>query len=153
MPTTLNPQGNGSASQPVIAPTSLNDAVVLVNGWVKVQDDRVCLIANELVVPDFSSAQPDRPLAVSLPTRQCTIDKVSALKQVLARHPGTSQVHLRLISGERITNLELDPALRVTPSPALMGDLKALLGPGVWAARSLVTRIDSARSALCVPIL
>jgi DNA polymerase-3 subunit alpha len=108
----------------------LDDAVVLVNGRVKVSDDRVCLIANELVVPDFSSAQANRPLAVSLPTRQCTVDKVSALKQVLARHPGTAQVHLRLISGERVTTLELDATLRVTPSPALMGDLKALLGPG-----------------------
>jgi len=77
-----------------------------------------------------SSAQANRPLAVSLPTRQCTIDKVTALKQVLARHPGTSQVRLRLISGERITTLELDASLRVTPSSALMGDLKALLGPG-----------------------
>ena len=28
-------------------------------------------------------------MAVSLPTRQCTMDKVTALKQVLARHPGT----------------------------------------------------------------
>ena len=108
----------------------LDDAVVLVNGRVKASDDRICLIANELVVPDFSNAQPDRPLAVSLPTRQCTSDKVSALKQVLARHPGTAHVHLRLISGERVTTLELDAALRVTPSPALMGDLKALLGPG-----------------------
>ena len=85
-----------------------DDAVVLVNAKVRVQDDRIALIANELVVPDFSSAQVDRPLAVSLPTRQCTIDKVTALKQVLAHHPGTSQVHLRLISGERITTLELD---------------------------------------------
>ena len=49
---------------------------------------------------------------------------------MLARHPGTSQVHLRLISGDRITTLELDQSLRVTPSSALMGDLKALLGPG-----------------------
>ena len=73
---------------------------------------------------------PDRPVAVSLPTRQCTLDKVTALKQVLARHPGTSKVHLRLISGDRITTLELDQKLRVTPSSALMGDLKALLGPG-----------------------
>jgi DNA polymerase-3 subunit alpha len=39
-------------------------------------------------------------------------------------------VHLRLISGERITTLELDASLRVTPSSALMGDLKELLGPG-----------------------
>src|SRR6478672_9054770 len=107
-----------------------DDAVVLVKAKVAARDDRIALIAHELVVPDFSSAQMDRPLAVSLPTRQCTVDKVTALKQVLARHPGTSQVHLRLISGERITTLELAASLRVTPSSALMGDLKALLGPG-----------------------
>ncbi|WP_409426206.1 DNA polymerase III subunit alpha [Mycobacterium sp. SMC-11] len=107
-----------------------DDAVVLVSAKVNIRDDRISLIANELVVPDFSANAPDRPLAVSLPTRQCTMDKVSALKQVLTRHPGTAQVQLRLISGERITVLELDPSLRVTPSSALMGDLKALLGPG-----------------------
>jgi len=107
-----------------------DDAVVLIGGKVNIRDDRVSLIANELVVPDFSNAQVDRPLSVSLPTRQCTIEKISALKQVLARHPGISQVHLRLISGERITTLELDQSLRVTTSSALMGDLKALLGPG-----------------------
>lgn len=108
----------------------VDDAVVLVNAKVAIRDDRISLIANELVVPDFSGNAADRPLAVSLPTRQCTIDKVTALKQVLTRHPGTAQVQLRLISGERTTVLELDPSLRVTPSSALMGDLKALLGPG-----------------------
>ena len=107
-----------------------DDAVVIVGGKVRIQDDRISLLVNDLVVPDFSNAQPNRPLAVSLPTRQCTLDKVTALKQVLARHPGTAQVHLRLISGDRITTLELDQSLRVTPSSALMGDLKALLGPG-----------------------
>jgi DNA polymerase-3 subunit alpha len=108
----------------------VDDAVVLVSARVKIQDDRICLIANDLTVPDFSKAIANRPLAVSLPTRQCTLDKVTALKQVLARHPGTAQVHLRLISGDRVTTLELDQSLRVTPSSALMGDLKALLGPG-----------------------
>ncbi|GAB7070771.1 DNA polymerase III subunit alpha [Mycobacterium hodleri] len=107
-----------------------DDTVVIVSGKVNSRDDRLSLIANDLVVPDFSSAQADRPVAVSLPTRQCTVEKVVALKQVLANHPGTSQVRLRLISGDRITTLELDQALRVTPSSALMGDLKALLGPG-----------------------
>ena len=107
-----------------------DDAVVLVGAKVAIRDDRISLIANDLVVPDFSSAQVNRPVAVTLPTRQCTVDKVTALKQVLARHPGTAQVHLRLISGERITTLELDASLRVTASSALMGDLKALLGPG-----------------------
>jgi DNA polymerase-3 subunit alpha len=107
-----------------------DDAVVLLKAKVAIRDDRTSLIVQDLVVPDFTNAQPDRPLSVSLPTRQCTMDKVSALKQVLTRHPGTSQVHLRLISGDRITTLELDQSLRVTPSSALMGDLKALLGPG-----------------------
>ena len=108
----------------------VDDAVVLVNAKVAVRDDRTVLIANDLVVPEFSNTQVNRPLAVSLPTRQCTPDTVNALKQVLARHPGTSQVHLRLVSGDRVTTLELDQSLRVTPSSALMGDLKALLGPG-----------------------
>ncbi|MUL63127.1 DNA polymerase III subunit alpha [Mycobacterium sp. CBMA 234] len=108
----------------------MDDAIVLVSGRARVEDERVSIFASDLVVPDFSNAQADRPLAVSLPTRQCTPEKVSALKQVLTHHPGTSQVHLRLISGDRITTLELDQTLRVTPSSALMGDLKALLGPG-----------------------
>jgi len=107
-----------------------DDAIVLISGKARVEDERVSIFASDLVVPDFSNAQVDRPLAVSLPTRQCTPDKVTALKAVLANHPGTSQVHLRLINGDRITTLELDQTLRVTPSSALMGDLKALLGPG-----------------------
>ena len=91
----------GQIAKSVIFRRKSDDAVVLVAGKVNIRDDRVSLIANELVVPDFSNAQVDRPLAVSLPTRQCTIEKVSALKQVLANHPGTSQVHLRLMSGDR----------------------------------------------------
>ncbi|MDG3012020.1 DNA polymerase III subunit alpha [Rhodococcus sp. D2-41] len=105
------------------------DAVVLVKARVAVRDDKVSLIANDLAVPDLSSIGVAAPVAVTMPTRLCTPDKVGALKQVLARHPGTSDVHLRLISGERITTLKLDDRLRVNPTSALMGDLKALLGP------------------------
>src|SRR5205807_8737903 len=35
----------------------VDDAVVLINAKVAIRDDRIALIANELVVPDFSSAQ------------------------------------------------------------------------------------------------
>src|SRR5208283_4730953 len=38
----------------------VDDAVVLVNAKVAVRDDRIALIANELLVPDFSSARVDR---------------------------------------------------------------------------------------------
>ena len=39
-------------------------------------------------------------------------------------------MHLNLVNGGRTTPLRLADALRVTNSSALMGDLKALLGPG-----------------------
>ncbi|MET4614443.1 DNA polymerase-3 subunit alpha, partial [Rhodococcus sp. PvR044] len=109
------------------------DAIVLVKARVSIRDDRMSLIGNDLAVPDLSAVGVAKPVAVSLPTRLCTEDKVGALKQVLTRHPGTSDVHLRLISGDRITTLKLDDSLRVEPSSALMGDLKALLGPGCLA--------------------
>jgi hypothetical protein len=54
---------------------------------------------------------------------------VERLKDVLATHPGMTEVHLRLQGADRTTVMRLDDGLRVTPSPALMGDLKALLGP------------------------
>jgi DNA polymerase-3 subunit alpha len=110
------------------------DSVVLVKARVSQRDDRgPSLIVNDLAVPDLSAIGVAKPLAVSLPTRLCTADKVGALKKVLASHPGSSDVHLRLVSGERITMLRLDDSLRVTPSSALMGDLKALLGPSCLA--------------------
>jgi len=110
------------------------DSVVLVKARVSARDDRISLIANDLAVPDLSAVGVAKPLAVSLPTRLCTADKVGALKRVLASHPGTSDVHLRLMSGDRVTVLKVDEKLRVTPSSALMGDLKALLGPGCLTA-------------------
>ncbi|KQR97809.1 DNA polymerase III subunit alpha [Williamsia sp. Leaf354] len=106
------------------------DAVVLIKARVNIRDDDNMMIsANDLAVPDLSHVGEARPLALTMSTRLCTQDRVSALKQVLIRHPGTSDVHVRLISGESATTLRLDDNLRVTPSSALMGDLKALLGP------------------------
>jgi DNA polymerase-3 subunit alpha len=105
------------------------DSVVLVKARVSIRDDRISLIANDLAVPDLSAVGVAKPLAVSLPLRQCTKDKLGALRQVLTRHPGTSDVHVRLIGGTEVTLWKVDDVLRVEPSSALMGDLKALLGP------------------------
>ena len=70
------------------------------------------------------------PVKVSMRTELCTPQRVSRLKDVLSNHPGPSEVHLSLVNGSRTTMLRLDDGLRVTHSSALMGDLKALLGPG-----------------------
>ena len=66
---------------------------------------------------------------VKMAPARCTQPMVDRLRDVLATHPGTTEVHLRLENGERSKMLRLGDGYRVTPSPALMGDLKALLGP------------------------
>ncbi|MFI5781497.1 DNA polymerase III subunit alpha [Nocardia sp. NPDC051570] len=110
------------------------DAIVLVKARVSARDDRVSLIANDLVVPDLSSIGVEKPLSVIIPTRLCTPDKIGALKRVLNSHPGTANVLIRHVGArESTTLLQVADNLRVSPSSALMGDLKALLGPGCLA--------------------
>ncbi|MPZ67434.1 MAG: DNA polymerase III subunit alpha [Pseudonocardiaceae bacterium] len=112
----------------VVGVNVAEDAIVLVKARVTNRDDRLSLIANDLVVPDLSAAGTAGPVRVSMPAARCTPPLVAELKDVLARHPGTQDVHLNLVNGSRSYQLRLDDGLRVTPSSALMGDLKALLG-------------------------
>jgi hypothetical protein len=76
----------------------------------------------------MNTTAPGRPLSVRLATHRCTPDAAASLKQILARHPGDRPVHLLLVSGHRTTAVALDPALSVTDSPALHGELRRLLG-------------------------
>ena len=104
------------------------DAVVLVRGRLDKREDVPRLVAMEVTVPDLSEG-PRGPVVISLPVNRCTPPVVERLKEVLASHPGITEVHLALTSGTRTTVMRLDDGLRVAASPALMGDLKALLGP------------------------
>ena len=89
-------------------------------------------MAMDLSVPDLSTPDDVRPVVLALPPSRCTPPLVERLKEVLQSHPGSAEVHLRLVNGSRTTLLRLGP-VRVNPTPALMGDLKALLGPGSLA--------------------
>jgi DNA polymerase-3 subunit alpha len=104
------------------------DAVVLVRGRLDKRDETPKLIAMEITVPDLSQG-PRGPVILTLPAARCTPPVVERLKEVLGNHPGTTEVHLQLSTGARTTVLRLDDRLRVTATPSLMGDLKALLGP------------------------
>jgi DNA polymerase-3 subunit alpha len=84
-------------------------------------------------VPDLSDAHIG-PVVLALPATRCTPGLVTSLREVLSSHPGTTEVQLRLESRGRVTVMRIDDGFRVAPSPALMGDLKALLGPGCLVA-------------------
>src|SRR6476659_653135 len=104
------------------------DAVVLVKGRVARSEDRLSLHAQQVVVPDLSVSADKGPVQVSIAASRCTPPVVGRLRDVLQAHPGTTAVHLKLLNGAKATTLKLDDGLRVTPTSALMGDLKALLG-------------------------
>jgi len=108
------------------------DAIVVVRGRVDRRDEQPRLMAMDLSVPDLSTPDDVRPVVLALPPSRCTPPLVERLKEVLQSHPGSAEVHLRLVNGSRTTLLRLGP-VRVNPTPALMGDLKALLGPGSLA--------------------
>ncbi|MGI8435254.1 MAG: DNA polymerase III subunit alpha, partial [Nocardioidaceae bacterium] len=113
----------------------VEDSVLLVKGRVKRgRDDAVELAAIDLTVPDVTTAVDDGPIIISLPALRVTPPVVEQLKDVLATHPGVAEVHLKLQSAGRTMVMKLDERLRVTPSPALMADLKALLGPSCLTA-------------------
>ena len=116
------------ASYQLYALQLVEDSIVVVKGRVDRRDDSPQLIASELSQPDLAQA-PSGPVTVTVPVARCTPPMVERLKEVLATHPGMTEVHLRLQGAARTTVMRLDDGLRVTPSPALMGDLKALLGP------------------------
>jgi DNA polymerase-3 subunit alpha len=72
-------------------------------------------------------------VVLSLPVTRCTAPVVERLKDVLASHPGMAEVHLQLLGKDSTKVMRLDERLRVSPTPALMADLKELLGPGCLA--------------------
>jgi DNA polymerase-3 subunit alpha len=109
------------------------DTVVRVKGRIKVEDDSVTLNGQELTLPDITDA-PSGPVVISLPAIRCTPPVVQQLREVLTAHPGMTEVQLRLQSLSKTTVMKLDQGLRVTASPPLMADLKALLGPSCLAS-------------------
>ena len=88
----------------------------------------------EVTVPDVSTEGVARPVVITLPKERCTEPVVERLKSVLESHPGVTDVHLRLIEQQRKELWRVGQNLRVTSSPALSADLKALLGPSCLSA-------------------
>ncbi len=110
------------------APLLVEDTVVTVKGRLSRQKDQPEVHGQEVTRPDVTEG-PGGPVVVALPATRCTPEVVDQLREVLATHPGVTEVRLRLMTRGSTRMMRLDDRLRVSPSPALYGDLKALLGP------------------------
>jgi DNA polymerase-3 subunit alpha len=103
------------------------DAIVVVRGRVSLRDDGMNLHAFSLMTPDLGQADDAGPLVITMPDQRATTDTVVSLSEVLARHPGESEVRLRLVKGPVARVFEVPKPVKVTPD--LYGELKGLLGP------------------------
>lgn len=103
------------------------DAIVVVRGRVSLRDDGMNLHAFSLMTPDLGQANDSGPLVITMPDQRATTDTVMSLSEVLARHPGESEVRLRLVKGQVARVFEVPKP--VTVSADLYGELKGLLGP------------------------
>ena len=104
------------------------DAIVVVKGRVDRRDDQPRLMAMDLSMPDITASDEVKPVVLALPPSRCPPPLVDRLREVLTSHPGSAEVHVKLINGSRATLLRLG-SMRVAPTTALMADLKELLGP------------------------
>src|ERR1700734_1053026 len=106
----------------------IDDAIVLVKGRLDRREDVPKLVAMEVSAPDLP-ADGQGPFVVSIMEARCVPPVVERLREVLSTHPGSTEVHLRLLTGSRTKVVRLDNKLRVRPSPSLLAGLKQLLGP------------------------
>jgi DNA polymerase III subunit alpha len=84
------------------------------------------VVAQEVIEPNLGD---ERPLVINLPAGSCTSNTVQGLKDVLASHPGTTQVFLHLVTTIKTTVFRLGSEFYVDTHNGLHAELKALLGP------------------------
>ncbi len=104
------------------------DQVVTLKGRVRRRDEQMQLQAQEVSLPD-TSAVADSPVHVTVPHTRCVEPVMMRLREVLTSHPGPAEVHVHVAEPGKTTVVRAADRLRVEKSPALFGDLKALLGP------------------------
>ncbi len=106
----------------------MEDRIVIIRGRIDKREEQVKLMALDLSTPDISLT-PSVPLIISMDTVRCTPPVVDRIKEILRSHPGKREVHLKLDDGRKSLVMKIGDDLRVTASPSLSADLKAILGP------------------------
>ena len=103
------------------------DSILVVRGRVSQRDDGRNLHGQSAFVPDLGSVDAAGPLVLLLPEHRATETTIGQLAAVLDRHPGSTEVTLKLHRGGVAKVFEVPAQVGVTVD--LYGELKGLLGP------------------------
>ncbi|HCO03043.1 MAG TPA: DNA polymerase III subunit alpha, partial [Actinobacteria bacterium] len=122
------------------APLIVTDRILTVKGRADLRGRELQLVALEIAEPNLSepggdghpaaTPVPPGPLLVDVPLSACTGGLIGRLKALLGTHRGTVPVIVRLIADAEPTRLRLGEDFCVDGSPALLYELRRLLGPG-----------------------
>jgi len=105
----------------------MTDSVVAIKGRINRRDDGATVHAHSLSVPQINTSEPSSSLTLLVSETRATTDTLQAIKGVLNRHPGETEVRLRLTRDGTARIFELPYRIRVTPD--FYGEIKTLLGP------------------------
>jgi DNA polymerase III subunit alpha len=106
----------------------VEDRIVIIRGRIDKREDQAKIMALDLSMLDVSLV-PSGPLVIAMDTVRCTPPVIDRIKEILRSHPGKREVHLKLDDGRKSLVMKIGDDLRVTSSPSLSADLKAILGP------------------------
>jgi DNA polymerase-3 subunit alpha len=101
------------------------DLVVAIKGRVNRRDSGVAVAVSDMRILDVSAANAARPLTIVMRHTTVNEERVERLNEILTRHRGETEVRLQV--GRHLMRLQAHP---VHVTPALLADLKALVGAG-----------------------
>ncbi len=105
-----------------------DDSVLLVTANVNIRDGRTSLVAVDIFTPNLGEGGSGTdPMTLTISVSVCTRPNIEALRDILQRHRGDTDVHI-VLSGRTTTRWATDPRFRVHKTPSLLGDLEALFG-------------------------
>ena len=107
-----------------------DDALVIVRARVDDRDDIPKLIAMDVKRLEINLDGGGPPIRIQLPEQGIRPENVHELRELLALHPGDSEVFVHF--GRQV--LRLPAQYRVEPSSRLVSELRVLLGPNALVA-------------------
>lgn len=110
------------------APGLQSDSIVVVRGRVSMRDDGMNLHAYSVFTPEIGQDDDAGIVRITLPDNRATHETTEALRDVLVRHRGETEVRITLTKG-RVGRVFEIPQYPVKVTADFYGELKSLLGP------------------------
>jgi DNA polymerase-3 subunit alpha len=112
-------------------PEAMNkDSIVFVKGKIDRKRETPSLLVNEIIPVADAVARLTTAVAVKLDPARHNAGVITEIPPVLARHKGNLPVYFQINTPTGKVTMQIDRQHAVKPSPAMVGDIEQLLGPG-----------------------